>query len=87
MATIFTGMMLMAILSIILPQQGEMREKTEKVKDPNRWEHMLFPKRLTAGLLLDCMIQREKIWLIPRMHMIQLMRQRRLLLLVAKTEK
>ena len=34
MATIFTGMMLMAILSIILPQQGEMREKTEKVKDP-----------------------------------------------------
>ena len=34
LATIFTGMMLMAILSIILPQQGEPREKTEKVKAP-----------------------------------------------------
>ena len=32
LATIFTGMMLMAILSIILPQQGEPREKIEKVK-------------------------------------------------------
>ena len=34
MATVFTGMMLMAILSIILPQQSEVCEKTEKVKDP-----------------------------------------------------
>ena len=34
LATIFTGMMLMAILSIILPQQGERREKAEKTKAP-----------------------------------------------------
>ena len=34
LATIFTGMMLMAILSIILPQQSEPRTKTEKVKPP-----------------------------------------------------
>lgn len=34
LATIFTGMMLMAILSIILPQQGDLREKTEKIKSP-----------------------------------------------------
>ena len=34
LATIFTGMMLMAILSIILPQQPETRTKTEKVKPP-----------------------------------------------------
>ena len=34
LATIFTGMMLMAILSVILPQQGEPREKTEKEKAP-----------------------------------------------------
>ena len=34
LATIFTGMMLMAILSIILPQQPEPRTKTEKVKSP-----------------------------------------------------
>ena len=34
LATIFTGMMLMAILSIILPQQPEPRTKTEKVKPP-----------------------------------------------------
>ena len=34
LATVFTGMMLMAILSIILPQQEEPREKTEKVKAP-----------------------------------------------------
>lgn len=32
LATVFTGMMLMAILSIILPQQGEPCEKTEKTK-------------------------------------------------------
>ena len=34
LATLFTGMMLMAILSIILPQQSEPRTKTEKVKPP-----------------------------------------------------
>ena len=34
LATIFTGMMLMAILSIILPQQPEPRTKTEKIKPP-----------------------------------------------------
>ena len=34
LATIFTGMMLMAILAIILPEQREPREKTEKVKAP-----------------------------------------------------
>ena len=34
LATIFTGMMLMAILSIILPQQPETRTKTEKIKPP-----------------------------------------------------
>ena len=34
LATIFTGMMLMAILSIILPQQTETRTKTERVKSP-----------------------------------------------------
>ena len=34
LATIFTGMMLMAILSIVLPQQPEPREKVEKVKPP-----------------------------------------------------
>ena len=34
LATIFTGMILMAILSIILPQQGEACEKPEKVKAP-----------------------------------------------------
>ena len=34
LATVFTGMMLMAILSIILPQQGEVREKAEKEKAP-----------------------------------------------------
>lgn len=32
MASVFTGMMLMAILSIILPQNGEVREKVEKTK-------------------------------------------------------
>ena len=32
LTTIFTGMMLMAMLSIILPQQGELWEKTEKTK-------------------------------------------------------
>ena len=32
MASVFTGMMLMAILSIILPQNGEAREKVEKTK-------------------------------------------------------
>ena len=32
LATLFTGMMLMAILSIILPQQEEQREKKDKVK-------------------------------------------------------
>ena len=32
LATIFTAMMLMAILSVILPQQGEPYEKTEKTK-------------------------------------------------------
>ena len=34
LATIFTGMMLMAILSIILPQQTEAHTKTERVKSP-----------------------------------------------------
>lgn len=34
LATIFTGMMLMAILSIVLPQQGDPREKSGKVKAP-----------------------------------------------------
>ena len=34
LATIFTGMMLMAILSIILPQQPETRTKTQRVKRP-----------------------------------------------------
>ena len=34
LGTIFTGMMLMAILSIILPQQGEPRKKAEKTKAP-----------------------------------------------------
>ena len=34
LATIFTGMMLMAILSIILPQPGEPREKEKKIKAP-----------------------------------------------------
>ena len=34
LATVFTGMMLMAILSIILQQQGEPREKPEKTKAP-----------------------------------------------------
>ena len=34
LATIFTGMMLMAILSIILPQQPETRTKAEKIKPP-----------------------------------------------------
>ena len=34
LATIFTGMMLMAILSIILPQEGKLRERAEKVKAP-----------------------------------------------------
>ena len=32
LTTVFTGMMLMAILSIILPQQGEPREKAETTK-------------------------------------------------------
>ena len=35
LATVFTGMMLMAILSIILPQQGEQSEKKDKAK-PNK---------------------------------------------------
>lgn len=35
LATVFTGMMLMAILSIILPQQGEQSEKKDKSK-PNK---------------------------------------------------
>ena len=34
LATIFTGMMLMAILAIILPEQRDSREKTEKIKAP-----------------------------------------------------
>ena len=34
LATIFTGMMLMAILSIILPQQHATRAKTERIKAP-----------------------------------------------------
>lgn len=34
LATIFTGMMLMAIISIILPQQGEICEKEKKIKGP-----------------------------------------------------
>ena len=34
LATVFTGMMLMAILSIILPQQGESHEKKDKTKTP-----------------------------------------------------
>ena len=35
LAAIFTGMMLMAILSIVLPQQQDPREKTEKTKSSN----------------------------------------------------
>ena len=34
LAALFTGMMLMAILSIILPHEGEPREKAEKIKAP-----------------------------------------------------
>ena len=34
LATIFTGMMLMAMFSIIVPQQPQLSEKTEKIKAP-----------------------------------------------------